>query len=230
LLLCTRNRAANAIREDIVLEYQEIDRSMKDHYEAKWRRGDPWEFESSEYERAKYDRQLQLIGDRRYARALEIGCGSGVFTHRLAGICDRILALDIAEAAVDRARRNTVDVRPGVIEFRAMNVMKFKPETDGPWDLINFSETIYCLGLYPFFDIAWVAHRLVEFLRPDGRLLMANTFDEQGDWLLRPWLVRTYHDLFANLGLRVGKEEIWTGLKNGVRFEVLINLFEKSGQ
>jgi predicted TPR repeat methyltransferase len=212
-----------------VSDHPDIDRSVKEQYDAVWRRGDARELESSEYEGAKYDRQLELIRERRYPRALEIGCGSGLFTHRLAGVCDRILALDIAEAAIDRARGNTADIPPSVIEFRAANLMHFEPETDRPWDLISFSETIYCLGLYPFFDIGWLAHRLAESLCPGGRLLMANTFGEECGWLLRPWLIRTYRDLFVNLGLRIEKEEVWTGVKNDVPFEVLITVFEKPG-
>jgi len=49
-----------------------------------WRQGNPSSHETSEYDQASYDRQLDLLRDRRYARALELGCGSGSFTHRLA--------------------------------------------------------------------------------------------------------------------------------------------------
>ena len=39
---------------------------------------DPWDFTTSAYERAKYDRTVAALGDRRFARGLEVGCSIGV--------------------------------------------------------------------------------------------------------------------------------------------------------
>jgi hypothetical protein len=44
---------------------------------------------------------------------------------------------------------------------------------------------------------------------------------------LLPWLIRTYRDLFRNVGYQLEAEEIFQGTKNGVDFEVLISLFAK---
>ena len=41
---------------------------------------DPWEFETSEYEAAKYDATIAALEGRRYATGLEIGCSIGVLT------------------------------------------------------------------------------------------------------------------------------------------------------
>src|SRR5436190_1558583 len=80
-------------------------------------------------------------------------------------------------------------------------------EGDGPWDLVVMSETIYYLGwLYPFFDIAWLAGRLFASAREGGRLLMANSFSDSMGRLLHPALIRTYRDLFVNVGFRVERE------------------------
>ena len=86
-----------------------------------WQRGDFWDFESSEYERARCARLLTILAGRRYARALEIGCGAGYFTRLLAGIADQIVAFDIAPAAIARARtlgpspRSSVDQSEGLL-------------------------------------------------------------------------------------------------------------------
>lgn len=206
-----------------------ISREMREHYQAVWQAGDPWIFESSEYERRRYDFLLETLAGRRHANALEIGCGSGCFTRRLVGVADRVVALDIAPAAIERARINTAGAGPGALDLRVADVMACDVGAEGPWDLIVFSETIYSLGwLYPFFDVAFLAARLYEATALGGRLLLTNTYGVEGkDWLLQPWLIDTYRDLFRNVGYRLDREEIFRGDKDGVRFEVLVSLFRK---
>ena len=190
-----------------------------------WKRGDPWGFETSHYDQASYTRQAALISDRRYPRALEIGCGAGTFTMRLAPLVDQLLAIDVAPAAIAAARRSGIDT----VEFRVANVMDDEVDSAGPWDLIVMSETIYYLGgLYPFFDVYWLAHRLFEATRPGGRLLMANTYSGPQDFLLRPEIIRTYRDLFVNVGFRIEHEEVARGSKNAVPLEALVSLFNKA--
>jgi cyclopropane fatty-acyl-phospholipid synthase-like methyltransferase len=65
---------------------------------------DPWGFETSPYERKKYERTLGVLQGRRYQRALEVGCSIGVFTVKLAPLCDEVLAVDVSERAVAAAR------------------------------------------------------------------------------------------------------------------------------
>jgi hypothetical protein len=50
------------------------------------------------------------------------------------------------------------------------------------------------------FDVALLAANLREAMQPGGRLLLANTYGANKDWLLRPWLIDTYRDLFRNVG------------------------------
>ena len=191
-----------------------------------WQHGDFWSFESSEYERARCARLLAILDGRRYARALEIGCGAGYFTRLLTSVADQIVAFDIAPAAIARARTLGADLQ--TVEFRVANAMDYEWRTDGTWDLIVCSEAICYLGwLYSFFDIAWFAAELFAATRSGGRLLLANTMDEVGDKLLLPYIIRTYRDLFLNVGYRLETEDIFQGTKNGVDFEILISLFVK---
>jgi hypothetical protein len=91
------------------------------------------------------------------------------------------------------------------------------------------SETICYLGwLYSFFDVAWLAMQLFTATRDDGQLLMANTCGGVEDYLLRPWIIRTYHELFVNVGYRLTSEETFLGTKEGADIEVLISLFSKT--
>ena len=199
---------------------------MRTFFEDLWRKGDPWALETSGFERAKYARQMKLIAKKRFGRVLEIGCGAGVFTALLARHADHITAIDISPTAITIAKRRLA--ASTVVEFREANVMEDDVKNLGPWDLIVMSETIYYLGwIYPFFDVAWLASELFHSTRDGGLLLMANTYGEFGDHLVSPWIIRTYRDLFVNVGYHVGSEETFQGSKNGVKLDVLISLFQK---
>lgn len=125
---------------------------------------DPWGFATSPYERAKYDRTVASLGDRRFGRGLEVGCSIGVLTARLAERCDRLLAVDVAASAVARARERLAGA-PGVtVDRRAL------PDEmpDGPFDLIVASEVLY------YWDAALLARgwdALRDALAPGGSLL-----------------------------------------------------------
>jgi len=203
-----------------------IDAKAEAFFEDLWKTGDPWELETSPFERAKYGKQMEMLGGRRYHRVLEIGCGNGCFTTRLAEIADFVLALDISHLAVERARAATLGKG---VECRVANIMHCDLRTELPWDLVVMSETIYYLGwLYSFFDVAWLASELLVATERDGHLLMANTCGGVEDYLLRPWMIRTYHDLFRNVGYGLSVEEIFWGIKNGAEIKVLISLFAKA--
>lgn len=210
-------------------EREQIHRQMQQHYQAVWERGDAWEFETSEFEQRRYEFLLRMLQGRPYGRVLEIGCGSGGLTRLLAGVADRVVALDIAAAAIERCRVQTAGAGPGVVDLRVANVMEFELQAEGTWDLVVLSETVYSLGwLYPMFDVAWLALRLFEATASGGRLLLANTYGQEGkDWLLQPWLIHTYRDLFANVGFRLEREEVFTGVKDAVEFRVLASLFTR---
>src|SRR5579859_5981551 len=75
---------------------------FEDLYE---RSEDPWSFATSEYERQKYAHTLSSLGARRFARALECGCSIGVFTELLASATEELVAIDVSERALARARR-----------------------------------------------------------------------------------------------------------------------------
>jgi SAM-dependent methyltransferase len=197
-----------------------------DFFDALWKRGDPWSFATSSFERERFARLLAMISDRRYPRVLEIGCGAGSFTRLLAGVADSVLAFDISPTAIERAAE--IGAGPGV-EFRVANAMDYGLYHKGPWDLIVLSETIYYLGwLYSFFEVGWLASQLFLATAPGGRLFLANTFGDFDDELLLPWLIRTYHDLFRNVGYEAAREEIFRGGESRPELAVLMTLFTRT--
>src|SRR5262249_38732671 len=162
----------------------------------------------------------KMLNGRRYPKVLEIGCAAGCFTRMLAPLADYILALDVAPAAIDRAR--AAGDAKACIEFRVENIMDHDFGRDPAWDLIVMSETIYYLGwLYSFFDTAWLAHELFESTVPGGKFIMANTWAGVSDYLMQPWIIRTYRDLFFNTGYRVDAEDVFQGQTNGATLETL---------
>ena len=196
-------------------------------FEDLWRKGDPWSLDSSEFEHAKYVRQIELLGPRRFDRVLEIGCGAGAFTALLAHKSNHITAIDISPTAISLAKRRLADA-PN-IQLRQTNIMESHIESLGNFDLTVMSETIYYLGwLYSFFDVSWLSSEIFHATRSGGLLLMANTYGLFGDYLVSPWIIRTYRDLFVNAGFGLETEETFRGVKNGVELDVLISLFIKT--
>ena len=103
---------------------------------------DPWRFASSPYEAAKYAATLGALPRERYARAFEVGCAIGVLTVRLAERADRLLAVDVAPAALAQARARCAGL--GHVEVRQMAVPDEWPE--GAFDLVVVSEVGYYLS------------------------------------------------------------------------------------
>ena len=99
---------------------------------------DPWGFETSAYEAAKYDATIQALEGRRYATGLEIGCSIGVLTERLAQHVDDLLAIDVTEAALEQARERVPQVT-----FARREIPEEFPA--GRFDLIVCSEVLYYL-------------------------------------------------------------------------------------
>jgi SAM-dependent methyltransferase len=199
----------------------------REFFDNLWSKGDPWNIETSEVTQRTHARLISLLEGRRYPRALEIGCGAGVFTRRLAGIADFVLALDVAPAAIEQARAG--EIGPATVEFRVANIMQHDVRAEGPWDLVVMTEMIYLVGwLYSFFDVAWLASELFGATADDGYLVLANTRMDQP--LLLPWIIQTYHDLFRNVGYAAVTEELLRGTKDGVDLEILISVFQKAAR
>ena len=98
---------------------------------------DPWDFETSPYERRKYDATIAALAGR-YEKGLEIGCSIGVLTARLQHHVDDLLAVDVSEAALQRARARVAGAR-----FERRELPEDFPP--GRFDLIVASEVLYYL-------------------------------------------------------------------------------------
>ena len=138
------------------------------YFEAIYRENlDPWGFATSTYERAKYEATLRALPKARYGRAFEIGCSIGVFTRMLAERCERLLAVDAAEAPLKEVRRRCADAPQ--VEVRRMRLPDEFP--DGAFDLVVVSEVLYYLNRD---DVEAVARRVADALVPGGDAVLVH--------------------------------------------------------
>lgn len=160
---------------------------------------DPWRFASSPYEREKYAASLAALPDRRFPAALEVGCSIGIFTRQLATRCDRLLSIDVAEAALAQARMNC---RAPHVTFANAAVPGEWP--DGQFDLIVFSEVLYYLDRA---DIARAAACASDALRQAGAILMVHYLgatdypvsgDTAADWFIANVAIPVSHQSRTN--------------------------------
>src|SRR5579885_669714 len=94
-------------------------------------RADPWNLASSAYEAEKYDATLRALPRPVYESAVELGCSIGVLTAKLAHRCKGLLAVDLAEAAVESAKRRCSNLSQ--VSFEVMSIPEVYP--NGSFDL-----------------------------------------------------------------------------------------------
>jgi SAM-dependent methyltransferase len=133
-------------------------RPIKDYYEELWQRL-PAALEPPLLER----RLAFLRGEVRPGdRALDVGCGAGEFTAALAQAGARATGVEVAEAALARARER----HPG-LDFRAVGFDAPLPFEDGSFELVWASEVIEHVS-----DTARWLSEVRRVLAPGGRLLV----------------------------------------------------------
>jgi SAM-dependent methyltransferase len=109
------------------------------HFERFYAKADPWGIGKSENETVKYGLTLDLCGAGPFDRAVEIGCGEGLFTELLAPRCRSLLALDISSRATHRAQKRLAP-HEGVSVRTAALPAEYP---DGSFDLVVASDVLY---------------------------------------------------------------------------------------
>jgi LmbE family N-acetylglucosaminyl deacetylase/SAM-dependent methyltransferase len=128
---------------------------------------DPWGFEDRWYEARKRALTLAVLPRERFRSALEIGCSTGVLTVELARRTDRLLAVDVAASALDRARERLAAA--GLADGVTTQVARVPQEfPEGTFDLVVLSEVAYYCGPG---DLRTLLDRLGASLTPDGVLV-----------------------------------------------------------
>lgn len=195
----------------------EPDRSLPpEYFEAVYRHDDdPWGFETRPYEAAKYEATLAALPATRHRLALEVGCSIGVLTRMLAGRCEDLLAVDVSERALGRARQRCRDLAG--VRFRSMEVPRVLP--DGPFDLILLSEVAY---YWSPADLEKARLGLAARLEPGGHLLLVHWTPFVADY---PQTGDEVHRAFLDGAGAVGLRHLRGGREETYR----LDLFEKIG-
>ena len=114
--------------------------TSRDYFDSMYAHSrDPWNFETSLYEKRKYEATMAALPRRLYANAFEPGCSVGVLTEMLAPRCLRLLATDIVPSATRRAAERVK--RFPHVHVERSSVSEAWP--DDKFDLIVLSEIAY---------------------------------------------------------------------------------------
>lgn len=148
--------------------------SRRDYFENLYRTSrDPWNCEGSYYERAKRGTMLAALPEKHYGDVLELGCSNGALSVDLAGRCDRLLAVDISETALDYARQR--DYPRGNVTFLSAELPREWPQ--GDYDLIIISDLLYFLSRT---EIRQLARLAAGSLKPSGECVLVDWRGETG--------------------------------------------------
>lgn len=143
---------------------------------------------------------VKMIPDKRYRRCLDVGTGLGYFAESVAGICDEVIAVDISDIAIVRARKRLYGVN---IQFLEGNIRTI--EFEKGFDLIILGEVLYYLGdkLMPskFYQ---VLKQFYELLYDHGRILITHHVIPKRD---KRWFYAKYLEPLKTMGMIVEKEE-----------------------
>jgi len=126
---------------------------------------DPWNFETSDYEREKFATTVMALPPERLGHLLEIGCAFGTLSALLLERCDRLTGIDVSEVAIERARNRQL---PGA-NFVCGEIPPDWPE--GTFDAVVISEILYFLAPE---EIRMTAQLAAQALPAGGTCLLVN--------------------------------------------------------
>ncbi len=123
---------------------------------------DPWGLADRFYEQRKRALLMASLPRRRFRRAFEPGCATGLITEQLAARCDQVVAWDTAAAALARASERLREHPNAQLERAAIPTQW----PAGDFDLIVLSEVGYYCA-----DLGALAARVQASLSDDGVLI-----------------------------------------------------------
>lgn len=175
---------------------------------------DPWSFETSPYEKEKYQTTIDALPKNNYNKVFEIGCSIGVLTEMLLKKSTDILAVDPAQTALDKAAKRLHN-DPNVT-FKQMSVPNQFPIEQ--FDLIVLSEVGYYLSMP---DLKILANKMIGHLNEGGQLIMVHWLPIVHDY---PLTGDKVHNYFLSLS---GNNKPLLHLSNQRKEKYRLDLFQK---
>jgi SAM-dependent methyltransferase len=137
------------------------------------------------YQQRKYVSLLSMLPQRHFRNVLDIGCGRGAFTRKLAPFATEVLGTDISEVALAQARM----LSKSLSNVRYSSAQMLEAPTGEPnFDLIVLADTLY------YADAPGAERFIAARLLPGGLLLLVNHYFFGIDSASRQ--TRMTHDIF----------------------------------
>jgi SAM-dependent methyltransferase len=138
---------------------------------------DPWQSVNPRYryQQRKYEVVMSFLPiDRHYGLALDLGCGLGSLARHLASRAKKVVGMDVAQAAVDRARIMHADISN--LGFEQGDILDTPADLNGKVDLITITDTLYYLPGLTDEKLNLIALRIGDLLAPNGICLLTDHF------------------------------------------------------
>jgi O-antigen/teichoic acid export membrane protein/2-polyprenyl-3-methyl-5-hydroxy-6-metoxy-1,4-benzoquinol methylase len=133
-------------------------------------REDPWDYAAVPFQVERILREVSILDSvrpsSRFQNALEIGCAEGLFTEKLAPICNTLLAVDISGVALHRTQTRLAG--QDHVQFALLD-LRIDPIPDS-YDLIVIIHALEYIR-NPI-DVRRIRTKLVNSLRPGGYLFI----------------------------------------------------------
>jgi 2-polyprenyl-3-methyl-5-hydroxy-6-metoxy-1,4-benzoquinol methylase len=157
---------------------------------------DPWDSVNPRfsYQRRKYDTVMSLLPDRRFGRALDLGCGLGALSSLLSTRADSVLGLDVAQTAVDHARKR--HAARSNLSFQRGDILNLSNGLNGQFNILMIADTLYYLPSTSDVSLDAIVDKIADLLAADGICVLTNHLFAFG-WDKATRLSRRIHRAFC---------------------------------
>ncbi len=159
---------------EVFVEQAAGDSALDDVHEGG---AEPWGADTRWYEARKRALLLAMLPRRVHARALDVGCSTGVTTQALADRSESVVAVDASEAAVASARERLAGLAHVEVERRDLP----GDWPDGRFDLVVVSEVGYFLSAAA---LEQLVDRVAGCLTDDGVVVLGHWRHPVAGWPL----------------------------------------------
>jgi SAM-dependent methyltransferase len=150
------------------------------------------------YQQRKYDSLLSMLPARRFRNVLDVGCGLGSFTRKLAPFCNHILGTDISAEAIRQARK--LSLAHSHVDYSQEDILEQSGSArEGTFDLIILADTLYYIDPMTNARLNSIARNISSKMTPGGLLLLVNHYFFGVDRASRS--TRGIHDVFPQTSI-----------------------------
>ena len=120
--------------------------------------------------RKEAEQIMERLGLAPTATVIDMGCGTGAFAIHAAPHCEKVYAVDIARAMLNRARKKARRAGLNNIEFRRGGFLSYEHAEEPVHAIVS----VVALHHLPDFWKLVALRRLASMLRPNGRLYLSD--------------------------------------------------------